>query len=126
MSTVSLESIEINGVTYAPVQQDTAGVEAPSGSPVVVCGGETGRAVLFGYTNEPIVPGEPYTLRNARMLLYWPAACGGLLGFVQEGPKVGTRLSKTVDEVSDAIAHQWMPVSPAVAAQIGEWDAYVG
>jgi len=120
----ALNTIEINGVTYAQVSDATA--VASQGDAVLVCGGKTGRAVLVGYTREPITVGEPYTLHNARMLIYWPSACGGLLGFAQDGPKAGTRLSRTVDEVSDAIAHQVMPLSAEVMTAIEEWEVYRG
>ena len=119
---IEANEVEINGVVYVPKGSQ----QREYGDAYIVCGGKTGRAVLFGFTSAPPEPGEPFTLFDARMVLYWPSACGGLLGLVEDGPKPGTRMSARVTEVSDATAHQVFPVALQVANDFVAHDVYRG
>lgn len=88
--------------------------------PVIVCGGESGRTVVFGWVNEPPMPGEPVCIFNARMVLFWSAACQGIFGFAKNGPQTDTRLTPVVTEVRDT-CRQLLMVSPETAQKIMDW-----
>lgn len=87
----------------------------------IVCGGQTGRAVIVGYdTTEPVV-GEVVRLERARMVLYWSAECRGLLGLAANGPKTNTRLTPEV-EATSCMCREWISVSEAAAAAVLSWE----
>ena len=89
--------------------------------PVIVCVGEPGRAVVFGWVDAEPVLGESVTLREARMVLYWPASCGGLFGLASRGPRDGLRLTHSVDRTGARPVSQWLAVSSEAAAALREW-----
>lgn len=91
--------------------------------PYIVCCGANGRAVLFGYSEAEPVAGKPVRLSNVRMVLYWSAECGGLLGLATGGPKTTTRLTRAVESHGDECVRQWVSVSPEAAAAIDAWKA---
>ena len=90
---------------------------------VIICGGATGRAVIYGEVDEFPQAEMPVTIRNARMVLRWDEQCGGLLGLSQVGPKGDTRLTRTVGQVSDT-ARQALAVSDEAATAINAWPDY--
>lgn len=89
----------------------------------IVCCGTNGRAVLIGESENEPVAGQPITLTNARMVLYWDAACGGLLGLAANGPKGSTRITAAVDRHGDECVHQWVAVSGVAKEAIDRWKA---
>ena len=89
----------------------------------IVCGGSQGKAVVYGECDALPVPGEPYTLRNARMVLRWSTECGGLFGLAASGPKGDTRLTSAVAVVSDEAARQVLSVSADAVAAFAAWPA---
>ena len=91
--------------------------------PVIVCCGENGRAVVFGYADEIPTPGAPVTLRDARMVLYWAAECGGLFGVAANGPKGGTRITAAVAETRMESCKQVLACSQVAAEGISKWPA---
>ena len=92
----------------------------------IVCCGTNGRAVVFGECEAEPVCGEPITMRNARMVLYWPAACGGLFGLAAKGPREGLRLTESVTATATEAVRQWLTVPDDVAEQLRQWPAYTG
>ena len=93
---------------------------------VIVCCGTDGRAVVFGQSKSEPVTGGPIVLDNARMVLYWPSACGGLFGLAANGPKEGLRLTESVARTATEAVRQWLSVSDEVAEQLRAWPAYAG
>jgi len=88
--------------------------------PAIICGGQTGRAVIYGYVDRLPDPDESVRIHNARMVLYWPPECGGLLGLAAGGPKDGLRLTRAVGEVTDT-CRQGVAVTVTAAAALDEW-----
>ena len=88
--------------------------------PAIICGGATGRAVVFGYVDALPEVNAAVSIHDARMVLYWPAACGGLFGLAANGPKTGLRLTKRLDEVRD-IARQVLTVTEDAATALAGW-----
>lgn len=93
---------------------------------VILCCGGQGRAVLFGRVDSAPVPGAAVVLRDARMVLYWSAACGGLLGLAATGPREGTRMSAAVVTTTDLSWQQCLSVSDAAATALRDWPVYRG
>lgn len=89
----------------------------------IVCCGTNGRCVVFGQCESEPVTGEPITLHDARMVLYWPAECGGLFGLAANGPKKKLRLTSTVGRTATEAVRQWLSVSDVVAEQLRAWPA---
>lgn len=87
----------------------------------LVCCGTNGRAVLVGESDVEPVAGQPITLTNARMVLYWDAACGGLLGLAANGPKGSTRITAAVAKHGDECVRQWVAVSSVAREAIEQW-----
>lgn len=91
--------------------------------PIILCCGANGRAVVYGYVNRDPVPGKAVTLRRARLVLYWDAACGGLLGLAAKGPRGSTRITHAVDSVTETVWQEAVSVSPEAARELDEWRA---
>jgi len=92
----------------------------------IVCCGTNGRAVVVGECESEPVVSQPITLRNARMVLYWPAACGGLFGLAAKGPREGLRLTESVSATATEVVRQWLTVPDEVAEQLRQWPAFAG
>jgi len=88
--------------------------------PVIVCGGATGRAVIYGYVDAMPQAEQIVTIYDARMVLYWPSACGGLFGLSAKGAREGLRLTSPLASVSDT-ARQVLAVVPEAAASLDGW-----
>lgn len=88
--------------------------------PVIVCGGATGRPVVYGYVDEVPKAEDVVVIYDARMVLYWPEACGGIFGLAANGAKDGLRLTPKVAVTSDT-ARQVLTVSPEAAASLDAW-----
>ncbi len=91
--------------------------------PVIVCCGTNGRAVIFGWSEDEPVAGQPVKMNDARMVLYWSAECGGLLGLAANGPKPGTKMTAVVECHGDECVRQWVSVSKLAAKEMDEWKA---
>lgn len=89
----------------------------------IVCCGTNGRAVLVGESEVEPEAGKPFTLNNARMVLYWDQKCGGLLGLAANGPKGSTRITAAVARHGDECVRQWVEVSAAAYKEIDAWPA---
>jgi hypothetical protein len=89
----------------------------------LVCCGTNGRAVLVGECESEPVAGQPIRMRNVRMILYWDAECGGLLGLAARGPRGNTRITPAVEAHGDECVRQWVAVSTEAAEAIRSWQA---
>lgn len=92
-------------------------------TPIILCAGTSGRAVLCGYVDELPVAGEPVLLHNARMVLRWDAACGGLLGLAAGGPRGDTRITAAVPRTLETVWQEWVEVAEAAVGGINAWPA---
>ncbi len=91
--------------------------------PHIICGGATGRAVIFGWLDAEPVAGQPVVIHDARMILYWSAECGGLLGLASKGPQTTTRITSAVARVTDTCRQSLTIDDPAVAEKFATWPA---
>lgn len=89
----------------------------------LVCCGATGRAALIGRSPTEPVAGQPITLADARMILYWDSACGGLLGLAANGPKGNAQITASVPRHGDECVRQWIEITPKAASLIDAWEA---
>ena len=92
---------------------------------IILCCGANGRGVVYGEVSKKPVPGEPVTLRNARMVLRWSTACGGLFGLAAMGPRgqpTDTRITHAVAETTETVWREYIVVSPAAAQQFAAWS----
>ena len=87
----------------------------------LVCCGVNGRAVLVGECDSEPVAGQPITMSNVRMVLYWDSECGGLLGLAAKGPKGATRITAPVARHGDECVRQWVSVSNEARKEIESW-----
>jgi len=92
-------------------------------TPIILCCGKEGRAVIYGRVEKEPVPGEAVTLHNARMIIYWTAASSGLFGVAANGPGAGSRISPTVAKTTPTRWTESISVTPEAAARIEGWDA---
>jgi len=88
--------------------------------PIILCAGPNGRAVIFGLVTEDPVPGEPVTLRDARMVLRWEGG-SGLFGLAANGPQPGSRITAPVESTTATVWREVIEVSPAAADAITGW-----
>lgn len=93
---------------------------------VIVCSGTNGRCVVFGECESEPVTGKSVIMENARMVLYWPTACGGLFGLAAKGPREGLRLTESVGTTATELVRQWLSVSDDAAKKLNAWPAYKG
>ena len=92
----------------------------------IVCCGTNGRCAVFGQAETEPVPGEAVTLHQARMVIYWPSACGGLFGLATNGPRDGLRLTEAVETTATEVVRQWVSVSDMAAEGLRAWPAWSG
>lgn len=89
--------------------------------PFILCVGQHGRCVIFGYCDGTPEPGERPLVERPRMVLRWPAACGGLFGLAANGPKEGLQLTAEVHAHKVPPVDAAIPVTAEVAAALQEW-----
>ena len=92
-------------------------------TPIILCCGKHGRAVVYGWVDEVPTPGEPVTLHDARMVLRWSAECGGLLGLAARGPRAGTRITAAVPRTQETRWQEWVECTPEGQEAIDAWPA---
>lgn len=90
--------------------------------PYIVCGGATGRAVIFCWLDDDPIAETPVVMHDARMVLYWPTECGGLLGLAANGPRDGLRMTATVTRATDTV-RQALAVAPDAATVLKRWPS---
>jgi hypothetical protein len=84
-----------------------------NGKPIILCAGEHGRALVYGYVETDPEPGQPVRLTRARMVLSYPS--GGTLGLGSDGPPDGSRVTRAVAETVETRWQEWLAVSAAAA-----------
>jgi hypothetical protein len=89
----------------------------------LVCCGTNGRAVLIGDSETEPVAGQPIRMTNVRMVLYWDAECGGLLGLAAKGPKGKTRITAAVPDHGDECVRQWVRLTDTAVQEVDQWPA---
>lgn len=94
-----------------------------SGLRIILCAGEHGRAVITGTVDGPPVPGQAVEVRDARMILYWSAECGGLLGLAARGPQSTTRITHAVPRTTVTRWTESIDLTAAAAAAIDGWPS---
>jgi hypothetical protein len=88
---------------------------------IVLCCGVNGRAVVFGRVSKEPVAGAPVELTNARMVLRWPSACGGLFGLAARGPVAGVAMTAPLSRVVETVWQEWLAVPDAAAEALAAW-----
>ncbi len=83
--------------------------------PIILCAGQNGRAVIYGYVDSEPVPGQPVRLYDARMLLRWNGDSRGLFGCAANGPADGSSLTPAVPSTTETVWQEWIEVTPAAA-----------
>ena len=87
--------------------------------PIVLCAGQNGRGLVYGYVDAEPEPGQPVRLYNARMVIYYPS--GGTLGLGVDGPPSGSRVTHAVDVTVETVWQEWFSVSEKAAAVFDGW-----
>ena len=87
--------------------------------PIILCAGEHGRALVYGYVDQEPVPGEPVRLHRARMVLYYPS--GGTFGLATGGPPNESRVTAAVDTTVETKWQEWLSVSIKAAERFDAW-----
>lgn len=90
---------------------------------IILCCGANGRAVVIGTVDQDPVPGKAVHLRDARMVLYWDAECGGLLGLAARGPRGKTRITHAVPVVCETVWQEWIALTAEAAEEVAAWPA---
>ncbi len=87
--------------------------------PIILCCGEHGRALVYGYVASEPVPGKPVRLERARMILFYPS--GGTFGLAASGPPKGSRVTRAVAATTETKWQEWLAVSAEAAKVLDEW-----
>jgi len=89
---------------------------------IILCGGNSGRCVVFGTTESEPVHGEPVRLTDARMILYW-ANEDGLFDVASNGPAPGSRLTPVVSTTVETVWQEWVAVSEEAALSLSGFES---
>lgn len=88
----------------------------------IVCTGTNGTAVIFGWSDTEPIPGQPFKLKRAKMILRW-AGTSGLLGLAANGPAQGSTITAAVKSTGGDCVKQVIEVSDDAAAKVDAWPA---
>jgi hypothetical protein len=91
-------------------------------TPIVLCAGANGRALLFGWVDAYPTKGEEVTLHDARMCLYYPS--GGTLGLAASGPPDGSRVTAAVPRTTETVWQEVIETTPAAAERWCDIEAH--
>ena len=58
--------------------------------PILLCCGQNGRGLVYGYVEDEPTPGDPVRLSKARMVIYYPS--GGTFGLAEETRALALKL----------------------------------
>lgn len=95
-------------------------MSSDSKTPIILCAGANGRALIYGYATAEPVPGQPVRLERARMVIYYPS--GGTFGLAVDGPPDGSRVTKAVPVTVETVWQEWMAVTEAAAERFDGLD----
>lgn len=90
--------------------------------PILLCGGSQGRAIIFGWVDSKPVAGESITVYQARMIIRWTGS-SGLFGLAANGPADGTRITESIESVTDQAWQQWLHVDKQAADRLAKWPS---
>ena len=88
--------------------------------PIILCCGQNGRGLVYGYVDCEPIPGEPVRLEKARMILYYPS--GGTFGLASVGPPEESRVTHRVDVTVETVWQEWIAVDDAAAKKFDGWE----
>jgi len=88
-------------------------------TPIILCAGTQGRALIYGYVQEEPESGKSVRLEQARMVIYYPS--GGSLGLGADGPPEGSRITKAVAVTVETVWQEWFTVSENAAKAFDGW-----
>ncbi len=88
---------------------------------IILCAGQNGRAVLYGYVDELPEPGQPVTMYEARMVIWWSRECGGLFGLAATGPATDTRITHPIPRLVETVWQEVMVCAEAGVEAINAW-----
>jgi hypothetical protein len=91
----------------------------PNMQPIILCAGQNGRALVYGYVSHEPIKGEPVRLERARMVLYYPS--GGTFGLAIDGPPKGSRVTHVVAVTVATVWQEWLAVAPKAAEVFDGW-----
>ncbi len=86
--------------------------------------GASGTVVVLGTVDSKPVAGESIVLRDARMILRWGRACGGLFGLASDGPsgpRAETLVTTAVPQTCSTTWTDWTEVTADADAAICAW-----
>lgn len=87
--------------------------------PIILCAGENGRCLIYGYVADEPEPGKPVRLERARMVIYYPS--GGTFGLAAEGPPSGSRVTHAIEATVETKWQEWMSVTAKAAERFDGW-----
>ena len=87
--------------------------------PIILCCGEHGRALVYGYVTDEPVTGKPVRLERARMVLNFPS--GGTFGLASDGPPIDSRVTHAVEVTTETKWQEWLKVSAKAAEAFDGW-----
>jgi hypothetical protein len=90
---------------------------------IMLFAGQNGRAVIVGDVDRKPVKGRPVTLKNARMVLYCGAECGGFFGMCAKGPKGRSRITAPIDWTTETVWQEVNSISEKAAEEFDKWPA---
>lgn len=91
-------------------------------SPVIICTGTHGRAVVFGWIDGAIPQtGDRVVIYGARMILRWRGE-RGLFGVAAYGPEEGSAVTVSVEETTCEV-QQALAVTIKAAEVLDAWPA---
>lgn len=88
--------------------------------PIILCGGENGRCLIYGKVESEPVAGKPVELHNARMVIYYPS--GGTFGLATDGPPPNSRVTNPVTKTVETKWQEWLSVSEKSEAAFDGWQ----
>ena len=88
---------------------------------IILCAGESGQAVVYGYVDQLPEDSRPVTVYNARMVIYWAAECGGIFGLAANGPQGKTKITAVVEATQTTVWKQFIVVSKKAEKLLNEW-----
>ncbi len=88
--------------------------------PIVLCCGEKGRGLVYGYVEQEPKPGQPVRLERARMVIYYPS--GGTFGLASDGPPEDSRVTHAVSATVETVWQEWLAVSDKAARAFDGWE----
>ena len=77
------------------------------------------RGVFFGYGESELREDKTITLKNARMCVYWPQTCHGVLGLASIGTVEGSRVTPMIPSIQLV---KVTAIMEATGRAIKEWE----